>query len=184
MENLEIVGYDYLAEKQEKQKSNEGREKKDEEQKKDGQDGGEGSDEKKKTGENEDKDKDEDKDDGDDEGREKEEGAETEEQENAEDEEINEEEMIEEVTSMESSDRGFYENLPNFETEEELHQAIYMRQFTMHRLDHDIQVTNRYAQWLSTRVENGERVRNTLEDDIWEIPNWVSEYSGSEDEGE
>ncbi|CCX09804.1 Protein of unknown function [Pyronema omphalodes CBS 100304] len=75
--------------------------------------------------------------------------------------------------------RSIYENLPDCETEEELHRAIYMREFTMHGVDNDVEVTNRYTQWLSTRVEDGELVQNTLED-IFDIPNWVSEPIGDD----
>ncbi|CCX09805.1 Protein of unknown function [Pyronema omphalodes CBS 100304] len=87
-----------------------------------------------------------------------------------------------EETNVDYPEKHYYENLPDCETEEELHRAIFMREFTMHRVDHDVQVTNRYTQWLSTRVEDGELVQNTLEDDIWEIPNWISDPTGSEDE--
>jgi hypothetical protein len=60
-----------------------------------------------------------------------------------------------EETDVDNPERNYYEDLPDCETEEELHRAIVMREFTMHRVDHDIQVTNRYTQWLSTRVEDG-----------------------------
>lgn len=59
-----------------------------------------------------------------------------------------------------------------------------MRQFTMHRLDNDVEVINRYTQWLNTRVEDGELVQNTLEEDIWDIPNWASAPTGEEEDEE
>ncbi|KAI5789830.1 hypothetical protein FPQ18DRAFT_391073 [Pyronema domesticum] len=85
---------------------------------------------------------------------------------------------------LENPRRSIYESLPDCETEEELHTAIYMRQFTMHRLDNDVEVINRYTQWLNTRVEDGELVQNTLEEDIWDIPNWASAPTGEEEDEE
>ncbi|CCX09807.1 hypothetical protein FPQ18DRAFT_391079 [Pyronema domesticum] len=80
-----------------------------------------------------------------------------------------------------SGEASYYKDLPDCETEEELHRAIQMEEFTMHRIDHDVEVTNRYSQWLSTQLKNGVMVPRTLEEDIWQIPNWISNWS-SEDE--
>jgi hypothetical protein len=56
-----------------------------------------------------------------------------------------------------------------------------MEEFTMHRIDNDVEVTNRYSQWLGTQLKNGVMVPRTLEEDFWQIPHWISNW-WSEDE--
>ncbi|KAI5786164.1 hypothetical protein FPQ18DRAFT_404634 [Pyronema domesticum] len=75
---------------------------------------------------------------------------------------------------LDEVERSYYKDLPDCETEEELHKAIFMREFEIWCEENDIEVSNRYSQWLSTRQQDRVFVprmlweMNFLEQDLYE----------------
>jgi hypothetical protein len=51
----------------------------------------------------------------------------------------------------------YYKDLPDYKTEEELHRAIFRHELNTHMNtdDHNAEVSKRYSQWLSTRLQGG-----------------------------
>ncbi|CCX09632.1 Protein of unknown function [Pyronema omphalodes CBS 100304] len=67
---------------------------------------------------------------------------------------------------LDEVERSYYKELPGYETEEELHRALYTEEhFVMDCEKNDIEVSNRYRQWLSTRQQDGVFVPRML----WEM---------------
>jgi hypothetical protein len=77
---------------------------------------------------------------------------------------------------------SYYKDLPDFETEEELHRAIfYHGGVEMLNEDNDLEASNRYSQWLSTRREDGvmvPRLFNEMEDLPYEMYNLAYKKKG------
>jgi uncharacterized protein YrzB (UPF0473 family) len=63
---------------------------------------------------------------------------------------------------------SYFTDLPDCETEEELRRAIQLQEFMMDCVDDDVEVLNRYTQWLRTHMQNGELVPRTLEE-FWDM---------------
>jgi hypothetical protein len=56
---------------------------------------------------------------------------------------------------LDNPEQSYYKDFPECETEEELHRAIFRRDVEMWCEENNIEVSNRYSQWLSTELVDG-----------------------------